>query len=194
MPRAPRAPAHTAPGPSARARPASPTPSQLADRCFGAAHRCAAARTRSTRVRPVQLGRRGRRSGPPAGSHAVRFSASRISSAWVTIVAPLRISRLVPWLILLKIAPARRTRRAPAPRDRARADRKSAEILFTPRATLAVGGSHWTSNKCSLTDELRRSGVRVTVLCPSPTDTKFHQRARMNRPSLACCQMMDAAT
>ena len=45
----------------------------------------------------------------------------------------------------------------------------------------------------AIADELRETGVTVTVLCPGPTQTGFQQAARMQKSRLVEGAMMDAA-
>ena len=46
----------------------------------------------------------------------------------------------------------------------------------------------------ALADEVRGSGVRVTVLCPGPTRSGFQSRAQMEDSQLVRGELMDAAT
>lgn len=50
------------------------------------------------------------------------------------------------------------------------------------------------SFSCALWEELKGTGVSVTVLCPGPTDTDFFQEAHMEALKLRRVHMMDAIT
>lgn len=50
------------------------------------------------------------------------------------------------------------------------------------------------SFSCALWEELKGTGVSVTVLCPGPTDTDFFQEAHMEALKLRRVHMMDAKT
>ena len=73
----------------------------------------------------------------------------------------------------------------------------SSTAAFQPgplMATYYASKAYILSFTEALAEELRGTGVTATVLCPGPTTTGFHARARIRKTKLLRLPFMDAAT
>ncbi len=82
--------------------------------------------------------------------------------------------------------------------------RKNGKILnvastaaFQPGPLMAVyyaSKAYVLSFSEAIADELRRTRITVTALCPGPTKTEFHERAKIQNSRMLTANTMDAAT